>query len=176
MKKTMLICLTVLVSIMAFGVTDVKAYTKADLREKLVKKYVINGSEFKADDDQIVELDRYLRVNGLSDEDAKYIADKMDEAIALIEAGNAKEWKQLTSSEKEKLVAMVADISNHTSVKATLTKGGVLTIYNSDGTVFTKLSDLIKYTDNSKTILLITGLISLFGLVVFATKFNKVNA
>ncbi len=176
MKKKVIVLIILVISLMIFGITNVEAYTKEDLREKMIKTYRINGSEFKASQAQIAELDRYLKVNGLSDKDALYISNKIDEAIALIEAGNAKEFKYLTASEKQKLIAMVADISNNTSVKAALTDGGVLTIYNNDGTIFTKLGDLIKYTDNSNYILLFTGLASLIGIIVFTKGFNKVNA
>ena len=176
MKKKLIVVLTLVISVMFFGMTNVEAYTKEDLREKLIKTYRINGSEFKASPAQIAELDRYLKVNGLSDEDALYISNKIDEAIALVEAGTAKEFKYLTVTEKQKLIAMVADISNNTSVKAALTDGGVLTIYNNDGTIFTKISDLIKYTNNTNYILLLTGFVSLIGLIIFIKGFNKANA
>lgn len=172
MKKLLLTVLTV---ILVLGSTNVSAMTKDELKAKLTKTYTINGVEVKATNSQIAQIERYFSQNEISEEDATYIANKIDEAIAIVEAGNAKELKDLTKTEKDKLKALVNDISNHTSVKATVLKGGVIRVYNNDGT-YEDFTDLIKYTDNSNVILMVAGAISLLGVAVITRKIAKANA
>lgn len=154
----------------------VNAMTESELKDKLTDTYTVNGRTDKLDSGVVTQVERYFEKNEVSSEDCDYISNKIDEAIALIEKGNATEWHQLSSKEKESLIALVDDISNKTSVKASLSKGGELTIYNEDGTVFTKLSNLIKYTDNSVVSILVVGAISLVGLLIITKKIVKANA
>lgn len=156
--------------------TNVNAMTESELKDKLTDTYKVNGRTEKVDSAIETQIERYLNENEVSSEDCDYISSKIDEAIALIEKGSATEWRELSSKEMESLIAIVDDISSKTSVKAALSKGGVLTIYNEDGTVFTKLTNLIKYTDNSILGYLVIGTMSIVGLLLITRKIMKANA
>lgn len=174
MKKKKILILLLAISLLFC--TKVNAMTEDELKEKLTDSYTVNGRTEKADSSLVAQIERYLNENEVSHEDCDYISNKIDEAIALIEKGSATQWHQLTSKEKEMLISLVDDISNATSVKSSLSKGGILTIYNEDGTIFTKLSNLIKYTDNNIIGIVIGGTISLIGLLLIIKKVVKANA
>jgi len=158
--------------------TPVKAMTEAELKDKLTSSYTINGVTRQMDSGIAAQVERYLEKYEVSSGDCDYIAGKIDAAIELIQKGKATKWSELTASEIESLISMVNDISNKTSVKASLSKGGVLVIYESDGkTVFTKISGMIKDTDNSMSMMYMVGAtISLVGLLVIVKKVVKANA
>ena len=82
----------------------------------------------------------------------------------------------LSSADKNKLVALVSDISDNTAIKATVLSGGVLSIQNIDGTEFARVTkEAIRQTGVSN-ILVITGIISLAGLAIAVGMLKKKNA
>jgi len=172
MKK---IILTIVAVLCAFSYTNVSAMTKDELKNKLTGEYTINGVTWKVEADRVAEIERYLTQNEVSESDADYIASKVDEAVRLIESGNATSYSQLSIREKDQLVALVNDVSNATSVKATVSKG-ILTVYNNDGTVFTKVTSIIKETGNTPYVLMLAGAVSVIGILTIARKAKKVNA
>lgn len=176
MKKNLFLALLLSVGLVA--VSPVHAMSEADLKAKLTKEYTVNGRTEKVDNSIVTQIERYLDKYEVSSEDCDYISGKIDEAVELVEKGNATEWSKLTSSEKEGLIAIVNDVTSKTSVKASLSKGGVLTIYEEDGkTVFTKVADVIRNTDDSMSIVLVAGAaISLVGLLLITKKVVKANA
>lgn len=176
MKKNLFLVILLAVGLVA--VSPVHAMSEADLKAKLTKEYTVNGRTEKVDNAIVTQIERYLDKYEVSSDDCDYISGKIDEAIELIEKGTATEWSQLTASEKEGLISLVNDITSKTSVKASLSKGGVLTLYEEDGkTVFTKISDVIRNTDASMNIVLVAGAaISLVGLLLIAKKVVKANA
>ena len=161
MKKGFLVALVIT---LMMSITNVSAMTKDELKTKLTKEYTINGATFKASASDIAQIERYLEQNNISA--------KVDEAVSIIEAGNATKLEELTTTEKDKLVALLSDISNTTSVKVTVNKG-VITVYNVDGTEFTKITDMIKQTGANYTIVIIAGVISILGFLVIANKMKK---
>ncbi len=169
MKKSFLIAL---VATLFMSVTNVSAMTKDELKTKLTKEYTINGATFKASASDVAQIERYLEQNDISEADADKIAAKVDEAVSVIEAGNATKLEDLTQSEKDSLVQLISDISNTTSVKVTVNKG-VITVYNIDGTEFTKITDMIKQTGANYTIVIIAGVISILGFLVIANKMKE---
>lgn len=163
MKKLFLM----VIGVVALVSTNVSAMSENELKAKLTKEYTINGATFKLDDSYVAQLERYLKENEISEKDADYIASKIDEAVKIVEAGNATSIKELTKSEKDKLKALAADVSEKTEVKITIAKGGVITVYNTDGTVFTKITDPIKYTnDNTGIIVASIAFIVLGGAIL----------
>lgn len=173
MKK---ITLVLLLAVGLLVTTNVSAMTEAELKAKLTDTYTVNGRTEKVNSSVVVQIERYLDENEISSEDCDYIAKKVDEAIALIEKGSATEWSKLSAAEVEDLMAIADDVSNKTSVKVALNKGGVLTVYNEDGTVFTKVSNIIKYTDASVAGYVVIGAMSLAGLLLITRKIAKANA
>ena len=156
------------------------AMTESELKDKITKAYVIDGEEVKITASQITELERYLNKYDLSSDDCDFISAKIDEAIAIAQAGKAKSFTELTSEEVAKMIAIVSEVNDKTSVKANLTKGGKLTIYEQDGsTPFTIITDKdngIKDTNNNYFIIVIASAISLLGVIVITKKVSGANA
>ena len=156
-----------------FGVMNVKAMSESELRTKMANGYVIDEKAVKPSEYQLSEIDRYLNKYEVSDEHCTIIAEKMDEIYELAKADKAKSFTELSSSSKSKCVEIVAEISSKTSVKASLTSDGVLTIYESDGkTIFTKIVDkhIAKQTGVSNYVLAFAGFVSVFGVAYIAKK------
>lgn len=167
MKKLFLM----VIGVVALLSTNVDAMTEKELQQKLTKEYTINGVSFKLDSSYVSQVERYLNENEVSSSDADYISKKVDEVVKVIEAGNAKDIKSLSKSEKDKLKSIASEVSSNTDVKVTVAKGGEVTVYNTDGTVFTKVSEPIKYTDNNTLIISLTTLAVLATGVVLVKKF-----
>ena len=174
MKKIRnIVCL--FVAMLLVGTLNVNAMSKDELKAKLTKAYTINGATFQATCDQKAQIKRYLSQNDVSESDADYIASKIDEAIAIIERGNANSFEKLTKAEKNEIKALLKEVSNNTSVKVTAVKNGVK-VYNLDGTVFTVATAYkVKYTD-TYMIIALAGVVSIIGIAVIARKMKKANA
>ena len=175
MKKGFLVFLAVLL----LGLVNVYAANESDLLAKLSQGYVVDGETVKATDYQISEVERYLNKYEVSDEDCALIIQKIDEVYDLAKADKAKSFTELSSTNKSKVVSIVAEIKNQTSVKATLTENGVLTIYESDGkTVFAKIADkdITKQTGSSNIVYLVASVVSVIGAVYIVKKASKANA
>jgi len=166
MKKLFLM----VIGVVALVSTNVSAMSESELKAKLTKEYIINGETFKLDNSYVTQLERYLKENEISESDANYIASKIDEAVKVVESGKATTIKELTKSEKDKLKALAADISEKTDVKVTIAKGAVVTVYNTDGTVFTKVSDPIKYTNDNTAIIVASVALAVIGGAVLVKK------
>jgi len=166
MKKLFLM----VIGVVALVSTNVSAMSESELKAKLTKEYIINGETFKLDNSYVTQLERYLKENEISESDANYIASKIDEAVKVVESGKATTIKELTKSEKDKLQALAADVSDKTEVKVTIEKGAVVTVYNTDGTVFTKVSDPIKYTNDNTAIIVASVALAVIGGAVLVKK------
>ncbi len=142
MKKLALVALVV--SLFA-GMLSVNAMSEADLQKKITQTFTISGQRMTLPSETKVLVERYFNENEVSSKDCDYIAGKVDEAIALVQAEGQTDMSKLSRSAKDKLKALVKDVSTNTSVKATVSKG-VLIIYNADGTVFAEVSHLVKQT------------------------------
>ena len=170
MKKVFIALFT---AVLFLGVMNVKATTESELKTKIANGYVVDGETVKPSEYQMSEAERYLNKYEVSDADATFIAEKMDEIYELAKADKAKSFTELSSTNKQKVVAIVAEISNKTSVKATLTSDGVLTIFESDGkTVFCKIvdKDITKQTGVSNYVLAFAGFVSVFGVAYIIKK------
>ena len=176
-KKLLLVIVVLLLSVMSI---NVNAMSESELVTKIKKTYVVNGIELKVSASQLTELERYLNKYELSSEDCDYISNKIDEVVKLAQDAKATSYSDLTNDEATKLIAIVSDVSENTSIKATLTKGGILTIFEEDGkTPFTVINDKdggIKNTDNNYFIIVIASVISLLGVVVITKKVAGANA
>lgn len=161
------------VLVLFLGVVNVKAMTESELKTKMTNGYVVDGKAVKPSDYQVSEIERYLNKYEVSETDCTFIAEKMDEIYELAKADKAKSFTELSSANKSKVVSIVAEISSKTSVKASLTNDGVLTIFESDGkTVFTKITDkdIAKQTGVNYYVLAFAGFVSVFGVAYIAKK------
>lgn len=174
MKKVYLMLLVLFV-----GIFNVFAATESDLLAKLSAGYVVDGETVKASDYQISEAKRYLNKYEVSETDCDFIIAKIDEIYELAKADKAKSFTELSSANKTKAVAIVAEIKEKTSVKATLTKDGVLTIYESDGkTIFAQIKDkdVTKQTGSNNLVFVALGIVSVVGIAYVAKKAISTNA
>lgn len=155
------------------GITNVEAMSKDELKTKLTASYTINGAVFKLDSAQVVQLERYLDSYELSSDDADYISKKVDEAIAVIDASDVKSIDALSKQDRSKLSKLVSDVSNNTSVKASVS-GGELVIYDPvTGKEFTRITKKAKQTGTTDYILIVSGLVSLVGISTLVIKKGK---
>lgn len=174
MKKCGMILLAALV-MFGFSVSA-DAMTEDELEAKLTATYDINGNEISLRDTEKVLVEQYLAKNEISESDASYIASKVDEAIAILRNANVTNLNDLSSADKNKLVALVSDISDNTAIKATVLSGGVLSIQNIDGTEFARVTKEAIRQTGASNILVITGIISLAGLAIAVGMLKKKNA
>ena len=170
--------IALVIAFLLVGVINVNAATESELRAKLVQDYTVNGKTVSGKA-YAGDIDRYLAKYELSSEDCDFIIAKIDEIVALAQADGAKTFTDLSSSSKSKAVSIVAEISNKTSVKATLTTNGVLTIFENDGkTVFVKIVDADKprQTGSNYIILGAALVISILGAAYVVKRVVKTNA
>ena len=174
MKKMLILALFLLGF---FGVvTNASAMTEQELEKKMTQSYVINGSEFTISADNKVLLERYLNTYDVSEQDADYIATKVDEAVAIIKASGATNVDNLSVTAKNQLKSLVTDVSTNTAVKATVNNGSVV-IYNPDGSsVFAEVNKLVKQTGtvngNMNLAVTVSFGILLVGSLVVIKKYN----
>ena len=172
MKKLLVLSFAVLSFLV--GVKTTYAMTEQELKTKLSKTYTINGAEFKVDSDNLVLLQRYLDAYDVSSADAQYIADRVDEAVAIIQRSGKTNINDLSASTKNELKALVEKVSANTSVKATVTKGSIV-IYKPDGSgVFAEVTKLVKQTGNNVDSMAIVAGVS-FAIVLAGASFVVVR-
>ena len=177
MKKVLLV--VAFAFTMFFGLVNVNAASESDLIAKLSQGYAIGSETVKASDYQISEAKRYLNKYDVSATDADYIIAKIDEIYAVAKGENAKSFTDLSSTAKSKIVSLVAEVSNNTSVKVSLTNNGVLTVFESDGkTPFTEIkdADITKQTGTNNIAFVIASVIAVVGIAYVAKKAIKENA
>ena len=167
MKKGILFAIAV---VLLCTFTNVNAMTESELKAKLTKTYVINGATFKANESQVAQIERYLAQNEISATDADIIASKIDEAVNVIKASGATSIDGLSRTSKDQLISIANDISNTTAVKLSISKG-VLSVYNTDGSLFTKVEKNVVKQTNSNNIIVLSSLVSLIGIAFVSKKF-----
>jgi hypothetical protein len=167
MKKGILF---VIAAVVLFGFSNVYAMSESELQEKLTKAYTINGATFQANGSQIAQIERYLKENEISEADADVISAKVDEMVKVIEDSGATSISALKTTDTDKLTTILNDISDKTSVKLSVSNG-TISVYNTDGTLFTKIEESVVKQTNNNNIIAISSLISLIGIAVVAKKF-----
>lgn len=150
MKKLSMIALMAVLFLV--GATNTNALTESELKAKLSQTITVDGKEVKLSNDNLVLIDRYLKENEISSEDADYIASRVDEAIEIIKENKITDLSNINGSAKSELKSLVTAVSKNTDVKATITDGKI-TVYNTDGKVFTTVSA----TTSNNTIIKQTG-------------------
>ena len=169
MKKIMFFLVALFI-----GLVSVSAMTESELEEKLTKKYTVNGVVWEATDSQKVLCKRYLDQYEVSSKDADYISDKFDEAMAIIKASGVTNLYKLSRADKDKIIALVADVSANTSVKASITKGTLVVYVPGSSDVFAKeqifpKNGAVVQTSDNVTIA-VAGLVSVLGIAIALRK------
>ena len=157
------------------GINSISAMTKEELKNKLTKAYTVNGEKYSIDETAKVLAARYLNQYEVSSKDAKYISDRIDEAVSIIQADGHTNMKDFSKSSKEKLKKLVEKVSANTSVKATVMKNSVV-VYTPDGEKFAEVDRLVKQTgiDTNLNIAVISLslVILLAGTIIILRKSN----
>ena len=157
-------------------VTTANAMTEDELYAKFEQKVTLGGEEYSVSSGDLAMVKRYLNENEVSAADCDYIAGKIDEAISIMKSEGNGNFKSYSQTAKNKLKALVSDISTNTSVKGTVTNGS-LVVYNTNGSVFAEVDHLVKQTgveSNTALVVLISFVIVSAGacLVVRQVKQN----
>ena len=133
------------------GVVRVNAATEEELKDALTQTIEINGTKVSVDDATKVAIERYLNQYEVSASDADYIINKINTAISILKSEGQTEFSKLSNSAKNRLKALVVEISDNTSVKATVTNGSVV-ILDPKGGTFYEVDQLVKQTGSSVTL------------------------
>lgn len=168
------------VAVMLFGATGVSAMTQDELVEKLTATYEVNGEKFSATNAQKVEIKEYFAKNGkdLTENDLNAIYEKFQAMLKIVEDGDATSVEELTSEEKDEILALLVELGEETSgrVKVTVSEG-MVKVYNVDGTPFAELPDeIVRYTDGTNYLIALASAISLVGVAAIVLKVKKANA
>ena len=178
MKKIMFFLVALFI-----GLVSVNAMTESELEAKLTKSYTINGSTFKASDSQKVLIKRYLDQYEVSSSDADYISGKLDEAKNILQASGKGSFYDLSRADKDKIIALCADVSSNTSVdivekectvNITINKGKLVVYVPGTNDVFYQTpvnpvnGDVVQTNDNLTVA--VAGLISVLGVAIAVRK------
>ena len=121
MKKFLILMVAFII-----GLTSVKAITENELLEKLTKSYEINGVTFQATDSQKTLIERYLNQYEVSNTDADYIISKLEEVLNILKISGKKSFYDLSTTDKQKIISIVADVATNTSVDVAIVKGNLI--------------------------------------------------
>jgi hypothetical protein len=161
MKKLSVILFAAL---LFFGAVRVNAMTEAELKDALTQTIEINGSKYTVDDGTKTAIERYLNQYDVSSAHADYINARINTAISILKSEGQTDFKKLSTTAKNKLKALVEEISNNTSVKATVTNGSVVVLDPTGGT-FYEVDHLVKQTGSTATLI---GVLAGVSLLVVA--------
>ena len=148
MKKLSILLFAALLFV---GVVRVNAMTEDELKDALTQTIEINGTKVSVDASTKAAIERYLKQYDVSSADADYINQRINTAISILKSEGQTDFKKLSANAKSRLKALVQEISDHTSVKATVTNGSVV-VYGTNGEVFYEVTDLVKQTGSTTTL------------------------
>ena len=157
MKKLSILLFAALLFV---GVVRVNAMTEDELKDALTQTIEINGTKVSVDASTKAAIERYLNQYDVSSADADYINQRINTAISILKSEGQTDFKKLSANAKSRLKALVQEISDHTSVKATVTNGSVV-VYGTNGEVFYEVTDLVKQTGSTTTLTAIMAGISI---------------
>ena len=139
------------IALLFVGVVKVNAITEDELKEALTQTININGTKVSVDDATKTAIERYLNQYEVSSADADYIKARIDTAVSILKSEGQTNFKNLSQDAKDRLKALVVEISNNTSVKATVTNGSVV-ILDASGDTFFEVDHLVKQTGSGVTL------------------------
>ena len=161
MKKLGILLFVVLLFV---GVVKVNAMSESDLKDALTQTITIDGVKVHVDDATKTAIERYLNQYEVSSADADYINERINTAISILKSEGQTDFKKLSTSAKNKLKALVVEISENTSVKATVTEGTVV-VLDASGDPFFEVDHLVKQTGSTTTL---TAMVAGVSLLIVA--------
>lgn len=148
MKK---LCVLLFAALLFVGVGRVNAMSENELKDALTQTIEINGTKVSVDGDTKAAIERYLNQYEVNSTDADYINTRINTAISILKSEGQTDFKKLSASAKSDLKALVKEISDHTSVKATITNGTIV-VLDANGDTFYEVNHLVKQTGSATTL------------------------
>ena len=175
MKKFLMLLL-----LFVIGVANVKAISESELLDRLTKSYTVNGATFQATDEQKVLIERYLNQYEVSSTDADYIVAKLEEVFNVLKSSGKMSFYDLSASDKQKIISLVADVAANTSIDCAIVDGN-LVVYvpgSNRGKVFYEApvvpNKTGKITQTSGTLVLAGfGMFAVIGLALALRKIRN---
>lgn len=118
MKKVL-----VFLAALSIGLGTASAMTEKELKAELTKTYVINGVEKSADARDKKLIEEYLDTYEVSSSDADAIINALNKAKDILSASGKTRFHDLSKKDQKAILALVNDISENTSISATISKG-----------------------------------------------------
>ncbi len=144
MKKIIMMLLAI--ALIFSVVSPVSALTEREVLDKLEDTYTINGAEFKISPALKKIIEDYAKEFEVPDKDLQALDTAIRKAIDIVKGTKATSIDNLPKAAKGELLNILAGLRSETSINVTYTDG-VLTIYSpKDGSVFEKVTDLVKQT------------------------------
>ncbi len=149
MKKLLKITI-VLALLLLVGATTVNAATPKEFLNYVTSPVTIDGKSVTlVTASQKAEIERYISENKISDDTLNYLKGKFDEGVKVLQDAKVTDINKLTDADKAKIEKLANEASEETGIKFTVGSNGSVTVYNIDGTEFTKTSPTIKQTGSS---------------------------
>ena len=173
MKKYVLLC----VLLFTVFIIRVDAISEDTLYNKLTQEYNVNGVTFKANDVQKNLIRTYLDQYDISSNDADIIVAKLEEVFNVLRTSGKTSFYKMSSSDKRKIVALVSEVANSTSVDVAIVDNELI-VYVPDtnkGEKFyvTPVHPINEVAQTNRT-LVIAGL-GMFTVIGMALAFRKIR-
>lgn len=107
MKKVTVFALILAIVVMA--ATTVNAATEKQLLDKLKGKYTVAGENVSLSSADLVQIERYLQENEVSEEQASQLIAKVDEIVSYSNTFGVKNIASLTKEQKEKILSKISE-------------------------------------------------------------------
>ncbi len=143
MKKILLTSI-VFLSFIFIGTNHIYAKTEEDILAKSKEMIEINDKKYRFKGEFIKQIEKYLDKYEVTEEECDIVLTNVEEIINTLKETNTIEWNELSKENQTKITELVSDISIKTSIKATLTQDGILTVYEDNGEEFTKISNILE--------------------------------
>lgn len=163
MKKFVTIALLFVMLVMALGVT-VNAATSATLADDLFAK----GEKYGMTTADKVKVERYLKENPVTDEEADAILAKADEAVAVMTKAGTTNYSELTKAQKDELKTIAKSAAEIANVKLVF-KTGSVEVYDQNGKLIETITEnngKLAYTGNNVNIVLVVSVIATIALAI----------
>ena len=137
MKKTLIIVMIAILALV-LATTVVKATTESELEAYVTKTHTIAGKSVSLTSAEIKQVKDYLAANELTDEQATFVKEKVDECISIMEAAGVSDVSKLSATDKQTLMNKAQEVASKLGLTLN-TSTGVVT--NAAGEVVFKLRE-----------------------------------
>jgi hypothetical protein len=129
----------IIVLLSAFLIINTVKAEENKIMSKLSETQKINGKSYNINAGTKDKVQRYLVRHILSTSDTDIIVDDIDEIIEVYKAKSTPNWNELEEDDQTKITNIVADMNTRTNIKIDIDSEGIISIYEPNGELFTKL-------------------------------------